>query len=928
MIPLEFVAKWGRTRLRERQSSQEHFLDLCRLLKVATPAEADPLGLFFTFDQGLKKEAGGDGFADVWRKDHFAWEYKGRHKDLVVAYSQLQLYRDALGNPPLLVVCDFENFEIHTNFNNTVKRIYKFTNDDIAVESPVSGSRFSAIDILRALFEDPEKLNPGKTPEKLTEEAARLLGELAENMRQYRKLTDITDHEIARFIMRMIFCFFASDVGLLSKESLTNIIRLNKGKPAFFRKYLGELFTAMRDGGEFLMHRVPHFNGGLFDDSIVPEVLADQIDVLERLDRLDWSDIEPSVFGTLFERILDPDTRAELGAHYTSKEDIQTVVEPVLMSPLRAQWAEIKSKAEPLLSWRESANISQQKELYTSLSKFQKRLSSIRVLDPACGSGNFLYTSLSMLKALEKEVLAFAAMHGIQGLAPKVHPRQLFGIEINEYAHQLSSAVVWIGYIQWKYRNAIDLENENPILQSLENIHHMDAILDRTDPANPREPEWPDADVIVGNPPFLGSGLLRSRLGNEYVDALFSLYGDRIPNSSDLCCYWLEKARAMIEYRHLNRAGLLATQGIRGITSRRVLERIKQTGDIFFAYADRPWILDGANVHISIIGFDEGSEHNKTLDGNPVTSINADLTAGVDLTKARRLKENLNICYMGPSAKAPFDINTPLARTFLKAPININGRPNSDVVRPVASAVDLVQRTRNKWTIDFGLMSEKEAAYYELPFEYVKKTVYPIRSKNRRSSYAAKWWQYAESRPGMRAALHGKERYLATPGVSKHRIFVWVPHAVLCNQGTLVFARDDDYTFGILQSKVHELWARAMGTQLRDVISGFRYTPTTTFETFPFPSPTPEQTEAISITAKRLNEFRERWLNPSDGEYSSSELRNRTLTNLYNSRPTWLDLAHYELDQAVFQAYGWAVDLTPNDILSRLLTLNLERDQV
>ncbi len=345
MLPAEFVAKWDRVRLRERQSSHEHFIDLCRVLRVPTPAEADPLGESFTFDQGLKRESGEDGFADVWRKDCFAWEYKGRHKDLAAAYSQLQLYRDALGNPPLLVVCDFDRFEIHTVFNNAVTRVYRFTNSDIATDNIVPESRFTVLEILRALFEDPSRLNPGKSPEKLTEEAANLLGELAEDMRKHRKLTGVSDHDVARFIMRMIFCFFASDVGLLPKQSFTDVIRLNKSKPESFRHYLGELFTAMKDGGEFLMRRVPHFNGGLFDDSYVPELITDHIALLERLGALDWSDIEPSIFGTLFERILDPNTRTQLGAHYTSKEDIQTVVEPVLLAPLLRDWDHTESQA-------------------------------------------------------------------------------------------------------------------------------------------------------------------------------------------------------------------------------------------------------------------------------------------------------------------------------------------------------------------------------------------------------------------------------------------------------------------------------------------------------------------------------------------------------------------------------------------------------
>ncbi len=678
-----------------------------------------------------------------------------------------------------------------------------------------------------------------------------------------------------------------------------------------------------------MMHRVPHFNGGLFDDPFVPELIADHISILERLGTLDWSDIEPSIFGTLFERILDPNTRAELGAHYTSKEDIQTVVEPVLLRPLRIQWEQIKSIAEPYLSWREKVDPErgkQQAQLKTLISDFQQTLCRIRVLDPACGSGNFLYISLSLLKALEKEVLVFAAMHGIQGMTPKVHPRQLFGIEINEYAHQLASAVVWIGYLQWKYRNAIDLENEDPILQALENIRLMDAILNLTDPENPKEPVWPDADVIVGNPPFLGGKLLRTKLGDAYIDALFQVYTDRVSAEADLVCYWFEKARAMVEMGKAKRVGLLATQGIRGGANRRVLERIKETGDIFFAYSDRKWVLEGAAVHVSIIGFDDGSETNKILDGKQVSSVNANLTAGTDLTKARRLKENMSIAFMGDTKVGPFDIPESLAHAMLSKP-NPHGKNNSDVIRPWVNAFDLTRRPRNRWIIDFPPgMFLQDAALYEALFEYIKQHVKPMRAVAKSGDCTGvDWWIHQRPRPDMREAILKLQlhRFICTPCVSKHRLFVWIPSITLPDHAVIAIARDDDYTFGVLHSRVHELWALSMGTQLE---SRPRYTPTTTFETFPFPNPTAEQRATIERAAKRLNELRENWLNPPESDVGPNELKQRTLTNLYNERPTWLEMAHNTLDEAVLLAYGWDVKLSNSEILSRLLDLNLQRE--
>jgi hypothetical protein len=434
-------------------------------------------------------------------------------------------------------------------------------------------------------------------------------------------------------------------------------------------------------------------------------------------------------------------------------------------------------------------------------------------------------------------------------------------------------------------------------------------------------------DFVVGNPPFLGGNRIRQELGDAYVDTLFRQYAGRVPAFADLCCYWFEKARAHIEKGGCKRAGLLATQGIRGGANREVLKRVKQSGDIFWAISDRDWILDGATVHVSLVAFDGGPEESRTLDGKAVSRINPDLSASADITTATPLKENAGICFMGASPKAPFDVDETTARRMLAATGNPNGRPNSDVVRPVASGIDLVGVNRRKWTIDFALMPIEQAAQYEAPFEYVRQIVYPIRSKNRRACYAAKWWQYAEARPGMRAALHGKRRFIATPEVSKHRLFVWVSPEVLCNQQVLVFARDDDYFFGVLHSRLHALWALHQGTQLREQESGLRYTPTTCFETFSMPWPpgqeptTDPRCAAIAAAARELVAKRDAWLAGSD----PADKKPRTLTRLYNERPTWLDLAHRALDAAVCTAYGWPADMNDDQILERLLALNLSR---
>jgi hypothetical protein len=956
MNAAEFVRKWQAARGSERQTAQEHFIDLCRLLGQSTPNEADPSGDIYAFEKGARRPDG-DGFADVWMKGHFAWEYKGKRKDLDAAYKQVSDYREALGNPPLLVVSDLENFHIHTNWTNTEKWIYRFSNGSLLTEEPVqvttaSGAaedapKLTALQVLKALFEEPGKLKPQKTTDQITAEAAKLFGKISDELRKWK----VDDMRIAHFITRALFCMFATDVGLLPKEAFSGLVDYHKTSSdnKAFRRHLAELFDVMNSGGEFNSRPISQFNGNLFDDNDVPdEITTQEILVLAELDALNWADVEPAIFGTFFERILDPAMRKKLGAHYTSRADIELIVEPVLMSPLRRRWNELQKEIDEYLHAAEIRDTTQQAQrhrLKTLLDGFLESVASTRVLDPSCGSGNFLYVSLALLKALEKEVVAFGSIHGVTDLNPRVHPRQLHGIEISPYAVELASIVIWIGYIQWKHRNAMPLDDEEPILEPLHQVRLMDAIVDATNRKKPREPEWPHVDVIVGNPPFLGGKMLRRELGDKEVERIFAVWDGRVPREADLCCYWFEKARSAIETGRAKRAGLLATQAIRGGANRRVLERIKETGDIFYAQADRKWIQDGVAVRVSMIGFDDGAETQRQLneapDDNPtgaldralpVEVINSNLTSRADLTKARRLKENLGISFMGDTKVGPFDISEPLAKRFLSMP-NPHGRPNSDVVRPWVNGLDITRRPRNMWIIDFPPgMSEQEAALYEAPFEYIKEHVRPMRKKAKSGdATGVPWWIHQRPRPDMRRALEPLTRYIATPNLTKYRFFVWLDKRVLPDHQLIAFAREDDYFFGILHSRAHELWARGTGTQLREVSSGFRYTPTTCFESFPFPGPISEQQAAIADAARELNGLRERWLNPqTEGGLGlpTPELKRRTLTNLYNERPTWLANAHAALDAAVFAAYGWPEsthELPDAEILGRLLTLNLER---
>ncbi|HWW02797.1 MAG TPA: DNA methyltransferase [Candidatus Acidoferrum sp.] len=1000
MTGAEFKTKWSRSKAKETASYQEHFTDLCRILGQKTPIEADPSGEdFFCFQKRVIKDLElfalhetpdeadptERGFADVWKKGCFAWEYKGKKKNLEAAYKQLLRYREALLNPPLLATCDFDRYVIRTNFNGTVQESHEFTNDQI--------DRPENLRILRALFENPEYLKPQRTTAQVTERLAAHIAEVARSL-QSRESTELADARtrrevrvaqkknlrIARFLNRMVFCFFAEDTGLLPQNLFANVLKASLHDPAYLTEAMEQLFRVMTKGGLYGQYRIRHFNGHLFEDSTVFELTEEEIAKLAEAAEADWQFIQPSIMGNLFERGLDPDQRAQLGAHYTSEADILTLVEPVLMAPLRREWATAKS--ELARAFKNGKGTPAHRE---RLASFLKRISSTTVLDPACGSGNFLYVSLRLLLDLEKEVITFATQLGFK-FEPKVGVQQLRAIELNAYAFELAQVSVQIGYLQWRRDNGFD-NDRSPVLQNLDGFQNEDALLVphfRSKAKTLKEAQagehsqddslkfyterkWPEADAIVGNPPFLGGGMLRGQLGDAYVEHLFEAYANRIPGFSDLCCYWFEKARDLIERGECKRAGLLATQGIRGGANREVLKRIKGTGDIFFAISDRDWVLDGANVHVSIVGFDGRAEKEHWLDGRLVQSINANLTAVADITRAQALRTNSGICFMGPSPKAPFDFSESAAIAMLSEGGNVNGRPNSDVVRRVQSGVDLAGQDRRVWTLDFGLLKEDEASKYGLPFQRAMKEVKPIRAQ-RKSQTNRNWWQYERPRVELRVRLNGLQRFVATPEVAKHRIFVWRMPECLCNQQTLVFTRPDDCFFGILHSRFHEVWALAQGTQLREKESGFRYTPTTCFETFAFPFPTPEQEAAIAAVAKELNDLRERWLNPPEWtvenilEFSgtkggpwdryvdlatvdpktgvgtvryprleprqadcAAKLKRRTLTNLYNERPTWLDSAHKKLDAAVASAYGWPADLTDHQILEKLLALNQER---
>jgi type II restriction/modification system DNA methylase subunit YeeA len=989
MTPEQFINHWKDNPLTERAGAQQHFDDLCDLLGVDKPRDPEN----YCFERGAKKDGGGEGWADVWKRDCFGWENKKPGRDLIKALAQLREYSGNLGNPPLLIVCDRERIEIHTAFRGYPDEPRTIQLNDIG--DPAN------LQLLNWVFTDPDKLRPLKSNAAITAEAAGQFAKLAAAMRSRA----IDPQQVAHFLTQCIFCMFAEDEGLLNdsysadQQIFTRLLKAARNAPDKAANRISALFTAMQNqGGIYGDDDIAWFNGGLFKIIQVPALTAEDVAILlQAADTLDWRAIDPTIFGTLFERGLDPNCRAQLGAHYTDVGTINKIIEPLITRPLSAEWRDTKIQIEEALAKSDktkgNTKKQHQKNAESLYYNYLERLRNFRVLDAACGSGNFLYLALHALKDLEHraqidaEILGFPKQIDIQ-----VGTDNILGIEINEYAAELARITVWIGDIQWCQRNGRPI-TKNPILSSLDGIQHRDALL------NPdgSEAQWPATDVIVGNPPFLGGSKKRGELGDAYFDTLAKAFPkNRVPPGADLVCYWFDKARQQIVQQQAKAAGLVSTNSIRGGANRTVLDTICQDLFIFDAWPDEEWFDSGAAVRVSLVCFAQQplavNADNSCLTGQPVQVIYADLTAGdgnetLDLTAAKPLISNKATSFQGSQKIGAFDIPGELARQWLPRP-NPNGNPNSDVLKPSWNGIDATRRSRDGWIIDFGTgMTIDEASLYEAAFEYVVEHVKPERIMNPRPVRAKNWWRHGDPQPAMRLALKSLPRFIVTPEVAKHRVFVWADGHVLPDKKLMVIARSDDTTFGILHSRFHEIWALAVCTW-HGAGNDPRYTPTTCFETFPFPEGlTPTDTapkspelrqslgydeveiqdftkpvaatiahaaqhphaQAIAEAAFKLNQLRENWLNPIEWvdwvitpqeekagfpkrpvakPGFEADLKKRTLTNLYNAKPAWLVNAHRVLDQAVAKAYGWT-DYTPEmpdtEILQRLLKLNLAR---
>ena len=757
MTPQDFIRKWKPVALTERATAQGHFLDLCRLLGHPTPAEDDPAGERFTFEKGVLKTGGGDGFADVWKKGFFAWEYKKKKRDLAKALEQLTRYAAALENPPLHVACDTHIFRIETRWTNEVPAKYEFELEDLAEPKNLA--------TLRGVFFEPGKLRSGLTRAKLTKDAADKFQAISDSLQHRNPDRDA----VAHFVNQLVFCFFANSVGLLPHCVWRKLLEAASRRPEKSKEWLTDLFANMKDGGDFNLEDIAQFNGGLFDGRPPLQLEHTEIGLLFAAANLDWSLIDPTIFGTLFERFLDPDKRAQIGAHYTDPDKIMLIVEPIVARPLRREWESVKAEIETIMApslaeangGGKAASAAREKRFLAARAKaefkrdeFIDRLCGLRILDPACGSGNFLYLALQAVKDIEYRAILEGETLGLGMPVPRVGPEILHGIEINPFAAELARTTIWIGDIQWRVKNAIT-HHPRPILRTLDSIECRDALLTADGKGGFVDAEWPEADYIVGNPPFLGGKLLRRGLGDANVEALFRAYEGRVPAEADLVCYWFVKAWEALQADRAKRVGLVSTNSIRGGANRKALEPTARAGAIFEAWSDEAWTVDGAAVRVSLVCFGS-SDDVKRLDGIVSAIINADLSiVAANLGYAKRLPENASVAFMGDTKGGAFDIDGSLARAWLVEPLNANGLPNSDVLKPWVNGLDLNRRPRDMWTIDFGSeFGEQDAALFEAPFDFVLKHVKPDRDQNRRDHYREFWWRHIEPRPGMLAALN------------------------------------------------------------------------------------------------------------------------------------------------------------------------------
>jgi hypothetical protein len=874
------------------------------------------------------------------------------------------------GWPPFIIICDVGRaFELYFDWAGNGKG-YGFFPDQASYRIELADLRkFDIRKRLAGIWTNPASVDPRRQTVKVTRDIATRLAKVSKYLEDQRRkqLLSVDDatvsqgiEETSMFLMRMLFCMFAEDVGLLPEKAFQGFLADSIGKSdMYWQRGLDDLWSRMNtpDAANrywaFGDAVVRYFNGNLFAGYRIFDLPREEKGELLEAAKAEWREVEPAIFGTLLEQALTDSERAKLGAHYTPRPYVERLVEATIMEELRSAWDDVRSRADgPSLP---------------DVLAFHDRLAEIRVLDPACGTGNFLYVAMEQLLRLESDVLVLIEQLG--GSAhPGISPNQFLGLELNPRAAVIAELVLWIGWLRFRLANNPDSIGE-PVLPPLSNINFgghggYDALLaanpetgERADLANPRAADWPAADYIVGNPPFIAGQDFRRAFGSDYAEAVWAAW-PHVPKSADFVMQWWDRAAAALlkPDARLRRFGLVTTNSITQSFSRRVIENRLAGEDkpglcLLLAIPDHPWTRttrDSAAVRIAMTvgiagqrngrlvqivgeaGLDSDAPQLAELASEGI--INANLSIGVDVTAAKPLIANAGICHDGVKLHGKGFRVTPQEAGVL----GLGRRKGLEAhIRPYRNGRDLTQSPRGLMLIDlFGLDEAEVRQRFPEVYDHLLRTVKPDRETNRRATYRDNWWIFGEPRREMRPALEGLKRYVATVDTAAHRVFQFVEPDVICDDKVVIVACDHAYTLGLLSSLVHVEWSRAAGALLEDRPV---YPKSTCFDPFPFPDATDAQRAAIAAIAEELDLTRRVALDENPG---------MTMTGLYNlvaplragqvltpeqeaqatrARARIIAKLHDDLDAAVAAAYGWPHPLPPAEIVARLVKLNAER---
>ena len=824
---------------------------------------------------------GNTGFADlVWKrpetngKGGVLIEMKKRGEDLNKHYSQAFQYWTYLvpDRPRYVILCNFDEFWIY-DFNLQVDTPV----DMVAIaDLPDRASAFRFMEI--AVNTTPVFRN---NQVEVTLKTAGQLGKLYKLLKARSAKSGFTDLIAQKFILQCVLAMFAENRGLLPKDLFVSCVQdCIKGANTY--DLLGGLFKTMNEKGITPAGRykgVDYFNGGLFTEIHAIELERKELEILDTAARENWGKIRPAIFGSIFEATSDAEERHAKGMHFTSEVDIMKIVVPTITR-----------------YWEDKIEVANS---IGDLNALQLELQAYRVLDPACGSGNFLYLAYQELKRIEVMLLAKLAnkqkTSSQQVQMGLVTPNQFFGMDINPFAVELARVTLMIAR-----KVAIDQHGLSEPALPLDvldnNIVCQDALFS----------EWVKADAIIGNPPFLGGKKLRQELGDKYVKKIQQRFPD-VQGQPDFCVFWFRKSQDSLTEN--SRAGLVGTNSIAQVSGRRAsLDYVVNNGGIIHnAVSTQEWSGEAA-VHVSIVNWAKQPQKQNFLDGEPVSFIYSSLKTEVPVDGAEKLAENKSISFESCGLRGKGFI---LSEEESQEWIQIDSK-NSEVLKPMIDGKGLIEPFKKlNWVIDFNDMSMENASDYKLPFQRVKETVKPERDKNRRDSRRIHWWRFGEHCPAMREALKGLTCYFAVPKISKWAVFTPVDIAILPCEANMVIASDDFYILGILTSKVHRLWVKAQSSTLEDRT---RYTNTTCFETFPFPqNKTTPLVSKIRATMQELHQYRTEQM----------ESKQWGITKLYNEYfhepASQLYKLHTKLDKLVMQIYGFS---DSDDLLEKLLQLN------